>query len=247
LTNVVNMEVDLADGPNNVLLLEDNSDDRMALRLHLEIMGFTVYDTASPIEAKELFSLHDYSLVMIHVGHLPLRGLEICRWIRAASTVPILMLTHRDEVVNESMCMSAGADDYVTKPFESRILTSRITQQLKRGQTQRAPRANILAWGTLKMDLSRHQFTVGDTEVMLTNTEYQFLQLLMENPLRVFSREQIMEAIGVMKGVGSNHIIDTHASKLRRKIKQNGGPNVISVIRSVGFRLADPKDSIKVS
>jgi len=82
---------------------------------------------------------------------------------------------------------------------------------------------------------------------MLTNTEYQFLQLLMENPLRVFSREQIMEAIGVMKGVGSNHIIDTHASKLRRKIKQNGGPNVISVIRSVGFRLADPKDSIKVS
>jgi two-component system response regulator RegX3 len=229
------------DAPNNVLLLEDNADDRLAIRLHLEIMGFTVYDTPSPIETREIFEQHDYSLVIIHLGASPLVSLEICRWIRAASTVPILMLTKRDEVIDEEMVMSAGADDYVTKPIESKILTSRITQQLKRGQSQRAPRANILTWGPLQMDLSQHSFTINNKNVSLTNSEYQFLQLLMENPQRVFSRNQILEAIGVMKGIGSDHIVDTHASRLRKKIRENGGPEVIAVIRSVGFRLADPK------
>lgn len=231
----------VVEAPNNVLLLEDNSEDRLAVRLHLEVMGFTVYDTPSPIEAREIFEQHDYSLVIIHLGAAPLISLEICRWIRAASTVPILMLTKRDEVIDEEMAMGAGADDYVTKPIESKILTSRITQQLKRGQSQRAPRANILTWGPLQMDLSQHSFTIDNKSVNLTNTEYQFLQLLMENPQRVFSRNQILEAIGVMKGVGSDHIVDTHASRIRKKIRENGGPEVIAVIRSVGFRLADPK------
>jgi two-component system response regulator RegX3 len=230
-----------SDQPNNVLLLEDNAEDRLAVRLHLEVMGFTVYDTPSPVEAKEIFEQHDYSLVIIHLGAAPLLSLEICRSIRAASTVPILMLTMRGEVVDEEMVMGAGADDYVTKPIESKILTSRITQQLKRGQSQRAPRANILTWGALQMDLSQHSFSIDQKVVNLTNTEYQFLQLLMENPQRVFSRNQILEAIGVMKGVGSDHLVDSHASRLRKKIRENGGPEVIAVIRSVGFRLADPQ------
>lgn len=90
------------------------------------------------------------------------------------------------------------------------------------------------------MDLSEHSFKVDDKHVPLTNMEYQFLQLLMENPQRVFSRNQILEAIGVMKGLGTDHIIDSHASRIRAKIREYGGPEVISVIRSVGFRLVDP-------
>lgn len=226
--------------PNNVMLLEDDAEDRLQIRLHLELMGFVVYDTPSAIEAREIFEQHDFSLVIIHLGHNQLLSLEICRWVRAASTVPIIMLTSRTEVVDEEMVMGAGADDYVSKPIESKILTSRITQQLKRGQTQRAPRANILTWSELQMDLSQHTFKVKDELVSLTNMEFQFLQLLMENPQRVFSRNQILEAIGVMKGVGTDHIVDTHASRIRMKIKEKGGPSVISVIRSVGFRLVEP-------
>jgi len=94
------------------------------------------------------------------------------------------------------------------------------------------------------MDLATHSFTLEGKEVGLTNTEYRFLQLLMENPHRVFSRDQILEAIGVMRGVGSNHLVDTHASRIRRKIIKAGGPQLISVIRSVGFRLADPAEKI---
>ena len=232
--------IDPTEVPNNALLLEDDSDDRTAVRLHLELMGFVVYDTPSPLEAREIFHQHDYSLVLIHLSHDPLRALEVCRSIRAESTVPILMFTSRNDIVDETMAMNAGADDYITKPIQVRILKSRVLQQLKRGESQRAPRANILSWRTLQMDLSQHSFTIEGKEVALTNTEYQFMQLLMENPNRVFSREQIMQAIGVMKGSDTDHIVDSHASRIRTKIRQHGGPEVIAVIRSVGFRLADP-------
>jgi DNA-binding response OmpR family regulator len=212
-----------------VLLLEDNPDDRLSVRLHLEVMGFVVYDTPSPIEATEMFGEHDMSLVILHLTYLP----------RAASIVPILMLTSRNEVVDENMCLDAGADDYVSKPIDSKVLTSRITQQMHRGDSQRAIKANILTWGPLEMDLNQHRFSVSGKRLALTNTEFQFLQLLMEDPQRIFSRNQILEAVGIMKGIGSNHIVDTHASRLRSKIRKSGGPEVITVIRSVGFRLAN--------
>jgi two-component system response regulator RegX3 len=222
----------------NALLIEDDPDDRLEVRLQLELMGFVVYDTPSASEAEELFVQRDYSIVLIHLGHAPLESMQVCRSIRAASTVPIIMMTKRDEVVDEEMVLSAGADDYVTKPIVARILTSRVTQQVKRGQTQRAPRANILVWGPLEMDLSQHIFLVDKKEVMLTNSEYQFLQLLMANPRRIFTREQIIDAIGAFRGQGSAHVVDNHASRIRKKIKEHGGPDVIKVVRSVGFRLA---------
>ena len=225
--------------PNNVLLGEDEPKDRLETRLHLELMGFIVYDTPTSIEAKEIFVQRDFSLVLIHFSINPLQSLELCRWIRAESNVPIIMMTKRGELVDEQMVMAAGADDYVSKPIDSTILSSRIVQQIRRGRGQRSPRANILVWGTMKMDLSNHEFSVGIKELHLTNTEFQFLQLLMENPQRIFTRNQILEAIGVMKGVGSNQLVDTHASPLRKKIREHGGPEVINVIRSVGFRLVD--------
>ena len=225
--------------PNNVLLGEDEPKDRLETRLHLELMGFIVYDTPTSIEAKEIFVQRDFSLVLIQFSINPLQSLELCRWIRAESNVPIIMMTKRGELVDEQMVMAAGADDYVSKPIDSTILSSRIVQQIRRGRGQRSPRANILVWGTMKMDLSNHEFSVGNQELHLTNTEFQFLQLLMENPQRIFTRNQILEAIGVMKGVGSNQLVDTHASRLRKKIREHGGPEVINVIRSVGFRLVD--------
>jgi DNA-binding response OmpR family regulator len=227
----------------NALLVEDDAEDRLQIRLQLELMGFVVYDTPSYQEAQELFEQRDYSIVLIHLGHAQLESMQLCRTIRAESTVPIIMLTQREEVVDEEMVLSAGADDYVTKPILNRILTSRVTQQIKRGQSQRAPRANILTWGPLEMDLSQHSFTISGKEVMLTNTEYQFLQLLMANPQRIFTREQVLQAIGAFRGEKSDHLVDSHASRLRKKIRDNGGPEVIAVVRSVGFRLASAEPS----
>jgi DNA-binding response OmpR family regulator len=96
----------------------------------------------------------------------------------------------------------------------------------------------VLTWENLEMDLSQHSFTVNKKEVMLTNSEYQFLQLLMANPKRIFTRQQIMESIDAFRLESSAHAVDSHASRLRKKIKDSGGPDVIKVVRSVGFRLA---------
>ena len=192
------MNIDNEPKPN-VLLVEDNPIDRLNIKVQLEVMGFVVFDVASAPEASETFKLRDYSLVLIHLGHAPLESLEICRQIRAASTVPILMITKRDEVVDEELALGAGADDYVTKPIESRILTSRVTQQIKRGESQRAPRQTLLTWENLSLDLAEHLFKIGEKEILLTNSEYRFLQLLMENPQRVFSKEQVLLAVSALR------------------------------------------------
>lgn len=225
----------------NALLVEDNAEDRLEIKLNLEVMGMSVFDVSSLQEAKESFSLRDYSLVLIHLGHAPLESLELCRQIRALSTVPILMLTRRGEVVDEELALGAGADDYVTKPIEQRILTSRVTQQIKRGESQRAPRKTLLSWENLTLDLAEHLFKIGEREILLTNSEYRFLQLLMENPQRVFSKEQVLTAVTSLKQAASGSV-ESYASQLRMKIKRNGGPDVIDIVRSVGFRLASVSD-----
>jgi DNA-binding response OmpR family regulator len=221
----------------NALLVEDDSSDRMSVKLHLEVMGFAVFDVSSAQEAREIFPIRDYSVVLIHLGHAPLEALELSRQIRAQSTVPILALTQRGEVLDEELALGAGADDYVTKPIEQRILTSRVTQQMRRGESQRAPRKTILTWENLSIDLAEHLFKIGDKEILLTNSEYRFLQLLMENPQRVFPKEQVLIAVTSLREA-ANGSVESYAQQLRSKIKRNGGPDVIDVVRSVGFRLA---------
>ncbi len=218
------------------LLIEDGADDRIEVKLQLELMGFKVFDVASAEEAREIFSIRNYSLVVIHLGHSPLESLEICRKFRSESTVPIIMLTARDEVVDEELALGAGADDYVTKPIDQRIFVSRVTQQMKRGESQRIPRKTILTWESLTLDLADHRFTIGDTEILLTNSEFRFLQLLMENPERVFPKEQFLRAVTALREP-SVKSVESYAQQLRAKIKRNGGPEVIDVVRSVGFRL----------
>lgn len=221
----------------NALLVEDDSADRREITLQLEVMGFTVFDVSSAQEAREIFPLRDYSVVLFHLGHAPLEALELCRQIRAQSTVPILALTRRGEVLDEELALGAGADDYVTKPIEQRILTSRVTQQIKRGESQRAPRKTLLTWENLSLDLAEHLFRIGNKEILLTNSEYRFLQLLMENPQRVFPKEQVLIAVASLRQA-ANGSVESYAQQLRAKIKRNGGPDVINVVRSVGFRLA---------
>lgn len=222
----------------NALLVEDKADDQLAMKVLLELMGLVVYCSSTRQDALAVFALREYCIVVMHLGHSRSESMQLCRSIRAESNVPIIMLTHRNEQVDEQMMMDAGADDYAAKPIVERIFTARVTQQLKRGESQRLPRTNLLTWGSLEMDLTQHLFSVDHKEVSLTNAEYQFLQLLMANPKQIFSREQIIDSIGSFRGLNSDHLVDTHASRIRKKIRDANGPEVISVIRSVGFRLA---------
>jgi DNA-binding response OmpR family regulator len=235
----MNLIVDSPATPNKILLLEDNQVDLMEVCRNLESMGYVVYKFASPDKAREAFKKHFFSLVILHFGNSQMESLEICRWIRAESTVPILMLTDRNEMVDEVMVLGAGADDYISKPVDLNILASRISQQIKRSQNGPAPLLQQLTYGPLKLKLNNHAFTIDNNVVPLTNSEFKFLHLLMKHPEQVFSRAEILSALGVMRGIGTDHIVDSHASRIRSKIRQHGGPAIISVVRSVGFRLID--------
>jgi two-component system response regulator RegX3 len=225
-----------------VLLIEDNEDDRSATATHMQFMGLDVTEIGCPLAARELFASGNFDLVILHLALAQQESLELCRWIRAESTVPIIMLTHREEAIDEIMALSAGADDYAVKPVSPHIMSARISHQLKRSQRSQvsAPREEpILAWGPLRMDTLQHRFYIGATEVMLTKSEFQIMKLLLENCHQVLTRGQFLESLGILPGIGSDHIVDAHASRLRNKIRQHGGVDVLKAVRGVGLRLAD--------
>lgn len=114
------------------LVIEDDGPDRMALKQQLNLMGMVVEETHSPADGQRMFDSSVYHLVLLHSSRSQLEALELCRWIRANATTPIIMLTKRDETVNEQMAIQAGADDYIIKPIMSKVLTSRVAQQLRR-------------------------------------------------------------------------------------------------------------------
>jgi DNA-binding response OmpR family regulator len=229
-----------------VLLVEDDEFDRVTSEMHLLGMGLGVTPTDCPFHARDLFATDLWQLVVIHLGNAQDSSLELCRWIRAESTVPIIMLTHRGEVIDEVMALNAGADDYALKPVSEKIFTARVNHQLKRHR-QSAPNelepldseSGALVHGILVMDLQQYRFFVAKTEVGLTKSEFQMMRLLLENRHQVLTRAQFLHALGVLPGIGSDHIVDAHASRLRSKIRSHGGGEVLKSVRGVGLRLAE--------
>ncbi len=226
------------------LLVEDDEHDQRQSQGHLRLMGFDVTVTDCPFAARVLFAQQDWDVILIHLATAQDDSLELCRWIRAESTVPIIMLTGRNESIDEVMALNAGADDYALKPVPEKILRARITHQLKRSQRDVSRGdGSTLSWGPLTMDTNQYQFFIGDTEVTLTKSEFHIMRLLLENSSQVLTRSQFLNALGIVPGVGSDHIVDTHASRLRGKIRRHGGGDVVKSVRGIGLRLAALSDT----
>ncbi len=152
------------------------------------------------------------------------------------------MLTNRSEELDEAMCLAAGADDYITKPVSSRILGLRVGTQLRHRSLQKSEHKTVLAAGVLRLNLESRELSVGENIVTLTRTEFDFIRLLIDQPKRVFTREQVIEAIGGSVDFSSDHLLDTHASRIRIKVKSAGGPKVIEAVRGVAYRLMSDAD-----
>lgn len=224
---------------DTILIVDDNEDIRVFVRASLESEGYQVLEAKDGNEAMRIFNRDSPSLVILDIGIGRPDGFEVCRMIREISSTPIVMLTTRGDEVDEAMCLAAGADDYITKPVSARILGLRVTNQLRRKSIVEAEKVEVLSAGALTLDLQSHELKADEKLVPLTRTEFEFMRLLMEQPKRVFTREQVIAAIGASVDFSSDHLLDTHASRIRVKILAAGGPRVISAVRSVGFRLFD--------
>jgi two-component system response regulator RegX3 len=170
-----------------------------------------------------------------------LLGTDVCRILRSESTLPIILLTAKDAEVDRVVGLELGADDYVTKPFSSAELVSRVRALLRRRELDlsEANAGPTVTVGGLSVDLTRHRVTVdGGDEVSLTPSEFKLLALLASEPDRVFSREQIMQHLWEASYVGDARACDVHVSNLRRKLERDpANPERLVTVREFGYKL----------
>ncbi len=221
----------------HILLVEDDASIREITRLGLERAGFAVSTAADGEEALDRFRKQHPDAVVLDVM-LPRRdGLEVCRTIRAESSVPVVMLTARTDTVDVVVGLESGADDYVTKPFEMAVLVARLRAALRRAQ-QLEP-SEVVALGAIRIDVRAHQVWREEQEVALTPTEFRLLLELARRPGQVFTRELLLERVWGYEYLGDSRLVDVAVQRLRRKIEEEpASPALIEAVRGVGYRAA---------
>ncbi len=218
-----------------VLIVEDDPGIAAPLQEGLERLGHVVEHTPSGAAAIE--SAMSVDLVLLDLGLPDLDGKEVCREIRKRSSVPIIVLTARDDEIDRVVLLELGADDYLVKPFGFRELVARIGAVTRRASQSPAPSAAAAQQiGPLRIDRDAHRVAVDGVEVELTPKEYELVAMLAERPGAVRTREDIIDQVWDTNWFGPTKTLDVHISALRRKL---GHPDWISTIRGVGYRL-DP-------
>lgn len=222
-----------------VLLVDDERDIVEPVEYALEREGFDVRSVGDGSAALDLARAELFDVVVLDIMLPGLSGIEVCRTLRGESDVPIVMLTARDSEVDRVLGLELGADDYVTKPFSTAELVSRIRAILRRRQLDRAPSSGSeVRVGGIVVDLARHTVEVDGQTVELTPSEFRLLLLLAEEPGRVFTRQQIMEHLWQTPYVGDTRACDAHISNLRRKVERDPAhPERIVTVREAGYKL----------
>jgi two-component system, OmpR family, response regulator RegX3 len=223
-----------------VLVVEDEASYREPLTYLLRREGFEVSEAATGPDALATFAREGADLVLLDVMLPGLPGTEVCRRIRSSSTVPVMMISARDQEVDKVVGLELGADDYITKPYSSRELVARIRAVLRRGH-ETAPETGTLRAGPVLMDVGRHQVTVEGEEVRLPLKEFELLETFMRNPSRLLTRQQLIDRVWGADYVGDTKTLDVHIKRLRTKLEPDPTrPNLLVTVRGLGYKLEDP-------
>jgi DNA-binding response OmpR family regulator len=229
--------------PTTVLLVEDERKLRELVRVYLERAGLTVLSTASGAEAITLATTTAPDLVVLDLGLPDVPGEEVARELRAAGSVPILMLTARSTEEDRIVGLEIGADDYVTKPFSPRELVLRVQAILRRGGPADVHGATSYGGGVLALDEPRRQARVRGVAVDLTPTELGLLLALATLPGRVYSRYELINKVRGYEFGGYERTVDSHVKNLRRKIEADpANPQIVQTVLGGGYRLGLVKD-----
>ncbi len=221
-----------------VLIVEDEAPLVMMLRYNLEREGFTVDEAADGEEALLRIAEQLPDAVLLD-WMLPLvSGLEVCRQIRRAPAtrgLPVIMLTARGEEGDRIRGLDSGADDYVVKPFSPSELVARLRAVIRRAQPD--PADNVLRYADVAMDLTAHRVSRGGKPVHLGPTEFRLLRHFLQNPGRVFSREQLLDRVWGHDVELEIRTVDVHIRRLRKALNVKGGDDLLRTVRSVGYAL----------
>lgn len=228
--------------PKRILVVEDENEIRQLIVLHLKREGFDVDEINDGEQARTLLATKQYDMVVLDWMLPSLSGLELTRWMRklkpGATHTPILFVTAKTEPEHVATGLDAGADDYITKPFDTLVLMARVNALLRRNdwlKTQPATQSHRLTLGELVLNTHTFEVTVSGQRLDLTRSEFKLLESLLLNQGKVLSREAIIEEI---QGEGVNVVgrtVDTHVFGLRKKLGDYA--DVIETIRGVGYRV----------
>jgi DNA-binding response OmpR family regulator len=220
-----------------ILTVEDDERIRTSVRLALEEEGWVVDEAASGEVAAEKFNTTPADVVLIDIMLPGIDGFELCRKIRSASSVPIVMVTARSDTHDVVAGLEAGADDYLTKPFAPKELSARIRALLRRIKTVDHQHQNLV-FGDLVIIPEEGRVTLAGEEVPLTKTEFRLLCVLAENPSGVFSRETLLKRVWDYDYFGDGRLVDVHVRRLRMKVERDPAePRHVVTVRGLGYRL----------
>ena len=224
-----------------ILVVDDEQKIATLARDYLEHAGFSVLTANDGPSALSTVRQRRPDLVVLDLGLPGLDGLDVTRELRRDSTIPIVMLTARDDELDKLLGLELGADDYLTKPFSPRELVARVRAVLRRADRPLEAAETIRA-GDVVLDLPRMRTEVEGTAVELTPTEFQLLATLAARPGRIFTRSQLLDALHGVAFETYERAIDSHIKNLRRKLEPDPRrPRYVLTVYGVGYRFADDR------
>ncbi len=225
-----------------ILLVDDEESIQKLLRYPLERDGYRVVQARDGEEAVQRFRDEAVDLVVLDLMLPKLDGLEVCKRLRAQSSVPIIMLTARDDEFDKVLGLELGADDYITKPFSIREFRSRVRALLRRAVALRPEPGEtpIVSVGGVEMDVARREVRVDGRPIQLTYVEFELLRALATRPGVVQSRQRLLEALWGGAEYREPRTIDVHVRHLREKLEPDPSePRYIQTVRGVGYRFSE--------
>ena len=225
----------------NILICDDDKEIAGAISIYLENEGYAAHIAHNGKEALEVLELHDVRLIIMDIMMPELDGLRATMQIRKDRNIPIIMLSAKSEDTDKIVGLSAGADDYVTKPFNPLELIARVKSQLRRYTvlgSLPAPECGVFAVGGLEIDDNRKTVAVDGEEAKLTPIEYKIALLLIRSPGRVFSIDEIYERVWGEDAFCADNTVAVHIRRIREKIEFDPkNPRYLKVVWGVGYKI----------
>jgi two-component system, OmpR family, response regulator ResD len=219
-----------------VLVVDDEPIVREVVVSYLEREGYRTLEAGDGDRARELVEAESPNLVVLDVMLPGIDGLELCRWIRARSALPVIMLTARGEEADRIVGLELGADDYVTKPFSPRELAARVRSVLRRSTTE-VPEAERLVFEGLSIDALTREVSKYGVELRITAKEFDLLWFLARHPRQVFSRDHLMDRVWGYESALDTGTVTVHVRRLREKIEDDPSrPRFLQTVWGVGYR-----------
>ena len=225
-----------------ILLVEDEKAIRDVVSAYLEREGYWVTPAADGQVAIDQFSKSRFDLVVLDLMLPKVPGEQVCRTVRDASDVPIIMLTAKGELEDRVAGLELGADDYLVKPFSPRELVARVRALLRRARVDEEPQRNRLVYGGLEIDNVAHKVVLSGEQLDLTASEFKLLTTLARYPGRVYSRMELVEKVLGYDFEGYERTVDSHVKNLRAKLGDDPRrPTFIWTVHGVGYRFEPPQ------